>query len=102
MGRTHYPKPDVVVPVVRVVVVAVVSARVVLIVVPRTTAQHARLGHGPPDRFPGELRLAEERVQRLACGKIAPGRASRGPVVSGPHLVPQSSQTDKDLGGEHR
>jgi hypothetical protein len=43
VGRTHHPKPDVVVTVVRMIVVAVLGARIVLIVDPRTAAQHARL-----------------------------------------------------------
>ena len=57
VGRTHYTKTDVVVAVVRMVVVAIVGARIVLIVVPGAAAQNARLGHGSPCRFPGGNRL---------------------------------------------
>ena len=41
-GRTHHTKTDIVVPVVRVVPVAVGAARVVLVVVPGPAAQHPR------------------------------------------------------------
>jgi hypothetical protein len=54
MWTPHHPKPDIVVTVVRMVVVAESRTRVVLIVVPRAPAQHPRLIHGPPHRFPGE------------------------------------------------
>jgi hypothetical protein len=40
-GRNHYPKPDVVVAIVRVVPVAHHGASVVLIVVPRAATHHA-------------------------------------------------------------
>lgn len=50
VGRTHHPKTDVVVTVVRMVVVAVAGARVVLIVDPGAAAQHPRLGAGLPCR----------------------------------------------------
>jgi hypothetical protein len=81
VGRAHHPKPDVVVAVVRTVVVAVavVRARVVLIVVPGAPAQHPRLDHGTPSRFPGEhqrSRLPDAAGPRLK--KHFPGRALRG------------------------
>ncbi len=40
MGRHHHPKPNVVVPVVGIVVVAVRTAHVPLIIVERAAAQH--------------------------------------------------------------
>ena len=52
--RTHHPEADIVVAVVRIVVVAVVRARGLLIVVPRTAAHGARLVSGCPTGFPGD------------------------------------------------
>ena len=49
--RHHHPETDVVVPVVRIVVVAVVRARVVLIVVPGAPAHHPRLVSGAPPHY---------------------------------------------------
>jgi hypothetical protein len=46
--RNHHSKTDVVVTVVRLVVVAILGARVVLIVVPRAAAQHASTHPGSP------------------------------------------------------
>ena len=48
VGRATQPKPDVVVTVVRVVVVAVGRVRVVLIVVPGTAAKHTAHRHREP------------------------------------------------------
>lgn len=50
MGRHHHTKPDVVVPVVRVVPVAVRTAHVPLIIVERAAAQHTDDVFGLPRR----------------------------------------------------
>jgi hypothetical protein len=52
VGPTHHTKTDVVVAVVRMVVVAIVGARIALIVVPGAAAQNARLVTGRPAGFP--------------------------------------------------
>ena len=57
VGTTHYPKTDVVVPVVRVIVVAVAGARVVFLIVPRAATQRPRPGFRTPHRSPGYPRI---------------------------------------------
>ncbi len=67
VGRAQHPKTPVVVAVLRMVVVAVARARIVLIVVPGTAAQHAGRGLGPPHRFPGSERI-QGRVRPVEPG----------------------------------
>ena len=70
----HHPETDVVVTVVRFVVVAVVRARVVLIVVPRAPAQHPRLDPGAPGwPYPATTSVAEKNG--IAPKKFAALRA---------------------------
>ena len=59
VGRAHHTKTDVVVPVVRVIVMAIVRAGILWIVVPRAPAQHARLENGTPRRLPDRGGIAE-------------------------------------------
>ena len=66
--RTHHTEPDVVVPVVRVVPVAVGRARVVLIVVPGPAAQHT-----------GTSQRAAPPTFRPACSTIPHGEPNRQP-----------------------
>jgi hypothetical protein len=50
VGRTHHPKPQIVVTVVRSVVIAVRSVRIVLVIVPGAAAHHpaVRYQRAPP------------------------------------------------------
>jgi hypothetical protein len=57
----HHPETDVVVPIVRMIVVAVLRARVVLIVVPRAPAQHPRLDPGAPGWLPSDREYSKEK-----------------------------------------
>ena len=51
MGRHHHTKPDIVIPVVRIVVVAIRTAHVPLIIVERAAAQHTDDVFGLPRRI---------------------------------------------------
>ncbi len=71
MGRTqHHPKPQIVVPVVGLIPVAVGTARVVPIVVERATAHDLS---GPPDRvFHDPTGVMITRKDREVAGEVSP------------------------------
>ena len=93
VGRTHHPKTDVVVAIAGGVVVAVRRARVVLVVVPGTAAQHTPFVHREPreilsfawdegKRFHRKAPSRFARRVRTRTGRFAPCRRCAAPPVS--------------------
>ena len=80
VGRAHHPKTDIVVPVVRVIVIAIVRAGILWIVVPRAPAQHARLENGTPRQLPGPPSVAVGIGQQWPAAQRP---AFSGPVIGG-------------------
>ena len=86
VGDTHQPKPQVVVAIVGMVVVAVGATRVLAVVVPRAAAHHAPGPTRPPHRFAPAVAVSRFRgsstsvVQMwiLRAGRCAALQRSRG------------------------